>query len=185
MYSEIIKRAKNEYISVVLFALSIFFCVYITDNMLIPEIIRYTKLNAKLERLRDIESDAGVDQTLRDSLLIKQKRLRQELRGYVSETEGIVSFSDALQKLFNLAWEAGFKFDKTSPGSAEESGDFTEYPVVLEAETDFKKFAEFITSVENMPAAFSINGVGSRTQRYGDLQVRVSISCFIRKGERR
>jgi Tfp pilus assembly protein PilO len=113
---------------------------------------------------------------------IKDKQTQLEKK-HTELTQGLADpqdLSGLLQMIFDKAWDADIRFDKTVPQKETQGKDYMHYPVLLEMSTTYKSLGKFVSSLERMPQIVRVDRVAMSAKDNETISARMLITCFLR-----
>lgn len=179
MYTFIKRAIDKELIPSIVLVLSIFLCTVLVRYAIIPNLNHSVVLGDELTRYKALTQGDDKYNKLKDEIRNKQKALEKK---HTELTKGLADphdLSGLLQMIFDKAWEAEIRFDKTVPEKEVKGKDYIHYPVLLEMTTTYNRLGKFISSLENIPQIVRINRVGITAKDDENIHCRVLITCFL------
>ena len=179
MYTFIKRAIDKELIPSIVLVLSIFLCTILLRYAIIPNIEHSVVLGDELTRYKALTQGDDKYNKLKDEIRDKQKALEKK---HTELTKGLADphdLSGLLQMIFDKAWEAEIRFDKTVPEKEVKGKDYIHYPVLLEMTTTYNRLGKFISSLENIPQIVRVNRVGITAKDDENIHCRVLITCFL------
>jgi Tfp pilus assembly protein PilO len=139
---------------------------------------------ATIANLRQvIETESGSAIIVKE-IQAKQARLQEKMSSLTSNFVDPSDLSGLLQMIFDKAWKANIKFDKTQPQPEIRGEDFILYPIVFEMTTTYNAFGHFISELEKMPQVVRIDRVALDAVAGGKVEAKIMLSCFLRSPQK-
>jgi type IV pilus assembly protein PilO len=118
---------------------------------------------------------------LRSRIEAKREALNQRLDTLTAGLRDAHDLSGLLQMIFDKAYEAGMRIDRTEPQREESGKDFVKYPVILETTTTYHRLGAFVSSLEKMPQVVRVERLSLVSSRGGDVHAKLLVTCFVSK----
>ncbi len=179
MYSTIKRTIEKEYIPLAMFIASLCICSVLMLYVFLPlwqesainkrELVMYQSL---------IEGTSEYEQ-LKNEIRDKQKLLEEK---HTELTQGMADphdLSGLLQMIFDKAWAADIRFDKTLPQKESRGRDYIYYPVNLEMTTTYNNFGSFIASLERLPQIVRVDRTEIKSLPGETITAKMLITCFL------
>ena len=179
MYTFIKRAIDKELVPSLVLVLSLFLCTVLVRYAVIPTMKHSVVLGSELSRYRTLIQGDEKYNKLKNEIRDKQKALEEK---HIELTQGLADphdLSGLLQMIFDKAWEAEIRFDKTVPQKETKGKDYIHYPVLLEMATTFNRLGKFISSLENIPQIVTVNRVAITAKDDENIHCRVLITCFL------
>ena len=179
MYAFIKRVIDKELIPSLVLVLSLFLCTVLVRYAVIPNVKRSVIVGGELSRYKALIQGDEKYNKLKNEIRDKQKALEKK---HIELTQGLADphdLSGLLQMIFDKAWGAEIRFDKTVPQQEVKGKDYIHYPVLLEMTTTFNSLGKFISSLENIPQIVRVNRVAISARDDENIHVRVLITCFL------
>ena len=179
MYTFIKRAINKELIPSIVLVLSLFLCTVLLRYAIIPSLEHSVVLGDELTRYKALTQGDDKYNKLKDEIRDKQKALEKK---HTELTKGLADphdLSGLLQMIFDKAWEAEIRFDKTVPEKEVKGKDYIHYPVLLEMTTTYNRLGKFISSLESTPQIVRVNRVAITAKDDENIHCRVLITCFL------
>lgn len=179
MYAFIKRAIDKELIPSVSLVLSVFICTALLHYVIIPNIKHTIVLRDELSRYKSLIRGDEKYGKLKTEIREKQKELEKK---HTELTRGLGDphdLSGLLQMIFDKAWQAEIRFDKTVPQKEAKGKDYIHYPVLLEMTTTYNQLGKFISSLENIPQIVRVDRVAVMAKDDKNIYARVLITCFL------
>lgn len=154
---------------------SILTTLSVLASVLVVALVLFPKMQSASGILVAIRSEIGNAHVMEnidgspDSLIANYKKISAEMDSYVNVT---VSSSKLLTFIVEAANENGVVLQDLSTGEVSNRGENLVYPVNFKANSDFKRFQRFLTSLENSTYCVNVEQVDMQ----GDFaSVRLSV----------
>lgn len=135
---------------------------------------------AEAERYRMLIENSGNYRELRTRIEEKQHALEARLDTLTAGLRDAQDLSGLLQMIFDKAFEAGLRIDRTEPQGEEEGKDFIKYPVIIEASTTYHRLGAFVSSLERMPQVIRVERLSLASSK-NNVDARLLVTCFVSK----
>ena len=179
MYTAIKRAINKELVPLVSLVLALFICTSLLLYVIIPTVQRSLDLQDELSRYKTLIRGDEKYGKLKNEIREKQKELEKK---HTELTQGLADphdLSGLLQMIFDKAWQAEIRFDKTVPQKEVKGKDYIHYPVLLEMTTTYNQLGKFISSLENIPQIVRVNRVAIMAKDDEKIRVPVLITCFL------
>ncbi|MBN1982590.1 MAG: type 4a pilus biogenesis protein PilO [Chitinivibrionales bacterium] len=162
-------------------ALSVSLCIATAGcrYFLLPALHSMQKTRLEVIRYKELISGTSQHDALKKEIWTRQKQLEQK---HTALTQGLAdprNLSGMLQLIFDKAWEAKIKMDKTIPQDEVKKKDIVLHPVILEMTTNFGNLGTFVSLLEKIPQAIRIDRVALTAQEGGLMKARILVTCFL------
>jgi len=124
-----------------------------------------------------ISSTEGFDK-MRQELEVRNEALKSKLDNALAHIPSH-SVSGILEELINRSKESGVVLAKIQPQAETKSASVISIPVLIETTTDYNKLSRFITSLETLPQILQISRLAIETNRTGELNIRLLVTCLV------
>ncbi len=169
-------------------ALVVFGAAFLVSGLLLRYAVTpsWKALRAKAQRLEHVQMrithESGHDALLKQ-IQDKRDALDQKLDALTHGMGDVGDLSGLLQTVFDMAYEAGVKFDRTEPQEESREGALIRYPILFETTTNYASLGTFVSSLERLPQAFRIDRIAMTAQRNGDIEALLLVTCFLEDRE--
>ncbi|MBD3314610.1 MAG: type 4a pilus biogenesis protein PilO [Chitinivibrionales bacterium] len=180
MYTNLIDRLEQEAVPIALVAagLLIISLGLRAGFAYWPEVMAK---RAEAQRYQRLIANSGNYRELRTRIEEKRDALELRLDTLTSGLRDARDLSGLLQMIFDKAFEAGLRIDRTEPQEEETGRDFVKYPVVLETSTTYHRLGAFISSLEKMPQVIRVERLSLDSSRGGGVEAKLLVTCFVSK----
>jgi Tfp pilus assembly protein PilO len=179
MHTEIDRKVSVYLVPVAVLAVSMLLLSLALSGVIIPQARQIIKDRATIGRLKSvIETESG-NAIIVKEINAKQVRLQQKLAGLTSDLADPSDLSGLLQMIFDQAWKANIKFDKTQPQPEVRGEDFIHYPILFEMTTSYGSLGTFIAALERMPQIMRIDRLALDANKQGLVEVKLMVTCFL------
>lgn len=179
MYTIIKRTIISEIIPVTVFIGALLISTVITRYILLPIWLRGAVVRQEVARYKTLINGTTEYDALKSEIREKHKKLEQK---HTEITEGLADphdLSSLLQMIFDKAWEADIRFDRTIPQDEIRGSDYIHYPVLLEMNTNYNSLGKFISSLERIPQIVSIERLAMTAKNGTSINARILITCFL------
>jgi Tfp pilus assembly protein PilO len=177
MRNAIVKRVTHDSPVIAIFCIAALICCVSIVFIAIPQWSAYKE---RTERIRHydtfISSSEGFDK-IRLELELKNKTLKSKLNNASIHTPSR-SISGILEELINRSKESSVVLAKIQPQAETRLANIISVPVLIETTTDYHKLGGFIASLETLPEILQISRIAIETNRNGELNVRLLVTCL-------
>lgn len=161
--------------------LTLAFCLFtmVVRYAIVPGWQRNTSIRNEVRNYKTLIQGDNEYNALKNTLREKQRLLEKK---HTDLTQGLADphdLSGLLQMIFDKAWEADIRFDKTVPQPEVQGTDYIHYPVQLEMTTSYTSLGKFIASLERIPQIVRVERIALTAQSDGLLYVRILITCYL------
>lgn len=183
MYAFFKRTITRELLPIIIFSGSIFFVTLIGVEFIVPLVKNIIIVRERVNHYQSLIRGSSEYKELKDDIREKQKELEKK---HTEITQGLADphdLSGLLQMIFDKAWEANIRFEKTLPQNEFRGKDYIHYPVILEMITSYKALGKFISSLERIPQIVHVDRLAINADESNDIQARILITCFLRLKE--
>ncbi len=179
MYAFIKRAIEKELLSITALAMAMFVFTAILRYSIVPGWQRNVSIRREVAKYESLIRRDTEYNELKNAIRQRQKLLEQK---HTELTQGLADphdLSGLLQMIFDKAWDADIRFDRTIPQPESRGKDYIHYPVLLEMTTSFGSLGKFITSLERIPQIVRVDRVALSALKDGQVHARVLITCFL------
>ncbi|MDR2727823.1 MAG: type 4a pilus biogenesis protein PilO [Chitinispirillales bacterium] len=178
MRNAAVKRLTHDAPVTALFSAAGLICCAALVFIAVPQWSEYKERTARIKHYDTfISSSEGFDK-MRRELELKNEILKSKLAGASTRILSH-SVSGVLEELIIRSKESGVVLAKIQPQAETKSGNSVSVPVLLESTTDYYKLSRFIASVETLPEILQISRIAVETNRSGELNVKLLVTCLV------
>jgi|GEM_PF-1890739 len=179
MFLTIKRILEKEFIPVAACVFAVFIFTTLGKYTVIPAWRERVLLRSEVAKYRKLISGDSKYNELKKIIRKKHAQLEQK---HTSLTQGLADprdLSGLLQMIFDKAWEAGIRFDKTIPEQEIKDKDYIHYPIVLEMTTTFNRMGQFTSLLEQIPQIVRVERVSLIARDTEAVSARMLITCFV------
>lgn len=179
MYTSVKRTIEKELIPFTTLVLSFFIFTVLLRYVVVPCRLRGAEVRREVFKYKKLIRGSSEYDELKNEIREKQKCLEKK---HTELTQGLADphdLSGLLQMIFDKAWEADIRFDKTIPQQEVRGKDYIHYPVLLEMTTTYYSLGEFISSLERMPQIVNVERIAITAKSSETVHARVLITCFL------
>lgn len=185
MYLIIKRTIDKEYIPLAIFIASICISSVLMLRVVLPLWQSATMAKRELVIYQSLVKGTSEYEELKNEIREKQKLL--EIK-HTELTQGMADphdLSGLLQMIFDKAWAADIRFDKTMPQKEIHGRDYIHYPVSLEMTTTYNNFGMFISSLEKLPQIVRIDRTQITALPGESIAAKILVTCFLSLHDRK
>ncbi len=179
MYTTVKRAIEKELVPFTALALAVCVLTVLVRYAIVPGWQRNASMRKEVMKYKTLVSRDTEYDELKNAIRGKLKSLEEK---HTELTQGLADpqdLSGLLQMIFDKAWDADIRFDKTIPQPEVRGTDYIHYPVLLEMTTSYNSLGKFVTSLERIPQIVRVERVAITVLNDESIYARVLITCFL------